>query len=187
MVQLRVCKFAWVREVQFGRDLNGRSIWNKARVGFVIFLSHKLQQRIARPRQVAHEIRMNPKPGGHGFQTNIFEFERDQKIRTLERVRDPHRKCERKIEIRKISRIKITLEHLANLFNAPGPVAHVAVLRATVRRGRPQLVFAPTKSEFRIPNPIRERGERETRASTRFFGRQRFWRGWPHDRLPCAI
>ena len=187
MVELRVCKFARAREIEFGRDLNGRSIWDKARVGVVIFFGRKLQDRIPRPWQVAHEIRVNPKPGGHGLQTDILEFERGQKVRTLERVSDPHREGEREIEIREIPRIEITLERMANFLDAPRPVANIAVLRATVRCGGSQLIFVPTKLEPRIPNPIRERGERETRTGTRFFGRQRLWHGWPHDRLPNPI
>ena len=154
MVQRRAGNFTRAREIEFGRDPNGWRIRDETRVGLVIFFGRELQPRIARTRQAAHKVRVNPKPGGHDLRADVLEFECAQKIRSIQRVRDPHREGEREIEIREISSIKFALERVANVLNAPGPIANIAMLRATIRCRGPQLILAPTKLECCIPNPI---------------------------------
>jgi hypothetical protein len=80
MVELRVGKLAWAREIEFRRDRNCGRGGNETRVGLKIFFRPELQHRIARTWQAAHEIRMNPKPGRHDFRSDILEFERGHKI-----------------------------------------------------------------------------------------------------------
>jgi hypothetical protein len=135
VVQLRAGKFTWVREIEFWCHTDGRTIRDQTRVGFVILFGHKLQHGVARAWQIAHEVWVNPKPGRHGFWSDILEFKRGQKIRSKERIPHAHRQGEGEIKIREHSRIKIALECVANFFHMPRPVAHIAVLRAPIRTG----------------------------------------------------
>jgi hypothetical protein len=154
VIQFRAGKFSWARKIEFRRDRNGWCSRNEIRVGFVVFFCAKLQHRIARTRQTAHKIRVNPEARRHDFRPDILEFERGHKIGSIQRVRDPHRAGERKIEIRKVSRIHFTLERVTHLFDAPRPIANITVLRAPIWTCGTKSKRSPTKFEFRILDPI---------------------------------